>query len=49
LTILKNWLTEHFQDPYPSHEEKLRLAEDAGITFKQVKIDFREVCLFTFL
>jgi hypothetical protein len=37
LTILKNWLTEHFQDPYPSHEEKLRLAEEAGVTFKQVQ------------
>ena len=36
LTVLKNWLTEHFQDPYPSHEEKIRLAEEAGITFKQV-------------
>jgi hypothetical protein len=37
LTVLKNWLTEHFQDPYPSHAEKLRLATEAGISFKQVQ------------
>jgi len=37
LTVLKNWLTDHFQDPYPSHEEKIRLADEAGITFKQVQ------------
>jgi len=37
LTILKNWLTEHFQDPYPSHTEKLALAKEAGINFKQVQ------------
>jgi predicted transcriptional regulator len=37
LTILRNWLTEHFQDPYPSHTEKLALAKQAGIDFKQVQ------------
>lgn len=37
LTTLKNWLTEHFQDPYPSHAEKIRLANEAGITLKQVQ------------
>jgi len=37
LTILKNWLTEHFQDPYPSHTEKLALAKEGGIDFKQVQ------------
>jgi len=37
LTILKNWLTENFQDPYPSHTEKVRLAGETGITLKQVQ------------
>jgi hypothetical protein len=37
--ILKNWLTEHFQDPYPSHSEKIRLAGETGITVKQVAIE----------
>jgi hypothetical protein len=37
LIILKNWLTDHFQDPYPSHIEKLALAKEAGISFKQVQ------------
>jgi len=37
LTTLKNWLTEHFQDPYPSPAEKIRLANEAGITLKQVQ------------
>lgn len=36
LLILKNWLTEHFNDPYPNTQEKLRLARDTGITLKQV-------------
>jgi len=37
LVILKNWLTEHLQDPYPSHEEKLRLSKESGISFQQVQ------------
>jgi hypothetical protein len=36
---MKNWLTEHFHDPYPSHAEKVRLANEAGITLKQVPED----------
>jgi hypothetical protein len=36
LMVLKNWLTEHFTDPYPSHGEKVRLANETGITLKQV-------------
>jgi hypothetical protein len=37
LLILKNWLTEHFNDPYPSYKEKAKLANEAGITLKQVQ------------
>jgi len=43
ITVLKNWLTEHFNDPYPSHSEKLNLANEAGITPKQVQNWFTNV------
>ena len=36
VTVLKNWLAENFQDPYPSFQEKIRLSKEAGITVKQV-------------
>ena len=38
--VLKSWYVEHIEDPYPSHEEKERLAKDAGINLKQVKTWF---------
>lgn len=38
LLVLKNWLTEHFNDPYPSHHEKVRLSKEADVTLKQVLI-----------
>jgi hypothetical protein len=37
LVTLKNWLTEHFQDPYPSHAEKVRLSTETGMSLKQVQ------------
>jgi len=37
LLILKNWLTEHFNDPYPNFKEKQRLSAESGITLKQVQ------------
>jgi len=40
ITVLKNWLTEHYHDPYPNHEQKVALAEKAGISFKQVSDTF---------
>jgi len=43
ITVLKNWLTEHFNDPYPSHSEKMNLATEAGITSKQVQNWFTNV------
>ena len=38
LSILKNWLTGHFNDPYPSCKEKLQLASETGISIKKVII-----------
>ena len=38
LSILKNWITGHFNDPYPNHKEKLRLVSETGITLTQVNI-----------
>ena len=34
--VLRNWLTEHFEDPYPSQEDKMDLAKEAEISIKQV-------------
>lgn len=33
---MKNWFNEHLNDPYPSHNEKLKISKEAGITMKQV-------------
>lgn len=38
--ILKSWYESHKEDPFPSHEEKVRLAEESGVTLKQVKCWF---------
>lgn len=35
-TMLKAWFNANIQDPYPSHEEKIYLAREAGITIKQL-------------
>jgi len=40
VTVLKNWLTEHLHDPYPTHSEKNALAIEAGITRKQVSFSY---------
>ena len=34
--ILNNWLTEHWNDPYPTQDEKLQLSREAKITIDQV-------------
>jgi len=36
VTLLKQWLFENIQDPYPSNEVKEELAKKTGLTFKQV-------------
>lgn len=38
--ILKQWLVEHYNDPYPNAEEKLALAKFSGLTSNQVKTWF---------
>lgn len=35
--ILKSWFIAHAQDPYPSHEEKIALAREGGISMKQLE------------
>lgn len=34
--VLKAWFNINFNDPYPSHEEKIHLAKEGGITIKQL-------------
>lgn len=34
--VLKNWLTDHFNNPYPNYEEKIKLVEETGLTINQV-------------
>jgi len=38
--ILEAWYRSHADDPFPSHAEKQKLAEESGITLKQVKCWF---------
>lgn len=35
--LLKSWFVAHAQDPYPSHEEKIQLAREGGISMKQLE------------
>lgn len=35
--LLKAWFIAHAQDPYPSHEEKIKLAREGGISMKQLE------------
>jgi hypothetical protein len=39
-TVLKAWLKQHMNDPYPNPQEKEDLAVEAGITPRQVQIWF---------
>ena len=38
--ILTNWLEAHPRHPYPKEEDKLRLADEAGLSVKQVSTWF---------
>ena len=35
--LLKSWFVVHAQGPYPSHEEKIKLAREGGISMKQLE------------
>lgn len=41
--VLESWYKAHSDDPFPSYSEKQRLAEETGITMKQVKCWFINV------
>ena len=41
--ILEAWYKAHADDPFPSHADKQRLADESGITVKQVKCWFINV------
>lgn len=41
--VLKNWLTDHFNNPYPNYEEKVKLMEETGLTINQVHNWFTNV------
>lgn len=34
--ILKQWLMQHINDPYPTNSEKAKLAQQTGLSLKQV-------------
>lgn len=36
VSVLKQWLFDHMQDPYPSNQVKEELAQKTGLNFKQV-------------
>lgn len=36
-SLLKAWFLAHINDPYPSHEEKIYLAKEGGITMRQIE------------
>jgi len=38
--LLKQWLFEHLDHPYPTEEEKAMLAEDTGLSVKQINYWF---------
>jgi len=38
--LLKSWLFDHLEHPYPTEEEKAVLAEDTGLTVKQINYWF---------
>lgn len=35
--LLKAWFLAHINDPYPSHEQKILLAKEGGITMRQIE------------
>ena len=43
VSVLKQWLFENIQDPYPSNEVKEELAKKTGLTFKQV-LSLEKIC-----
>ena len=43
LNILKSWLLDHIDDPYPSNQEKRQLAQAAKLTFKQVSYSITRI------
>jgi hypothetical protein len=36
INILRNWLDDHIQNPYPTHKEKDALSKNSGLTKKQI-------------
>ncbi len=40
VSVLKEWLIEHVQDPYPSNEVKEELAKKTNLNVKQVTRKF---------
>lgn len=43
VSVLKEWLIEHVQDPYPSNEVKEELAKKTNLNVKQVKFQNKHV------
>lgn len=36
VTVMKDWLYTHVDNPYPTQSEKDAMAEDTGLTIKQI-------------
>lgn len=37
VVILKNWLYEHLDNPYPTDKEKVQLSTDSGLSKRQIQ------------
>lgn len=36
VNILKNWLNQHLDNPYPTHKEKDSLSHESGLSKRQI-------------
>lgn len=49
--ILKQWLNEHLDNPYPTYKEKEALSKESGLTKRQIQNWFtnaRKVIVYYF-
>ena len=46
LAVLNKWLHNHHDDPYPNYEQKIALAEEAGLDVIKVGINKRNTFAF---
>jgi hypothetical protein len=37
VVVLKNWLYDHMENPYPTDKEKVQLSKDSGLSKRQIQ------------